>query len=101
MAAFVATTVATMLGAVVATAPFAYTFWRLQRDALAATTIQAEQELSRMVSRELGKLLLAAILLGLVLKYGESLDRFAVLLGFLLAWLTGTVMQTLELRNWR
>ena len=65
--------------------------WFNARALTAATDTTEARLLGVLYRAELGKLLLAALVLGLMFKYGDMLDRFSILLAFIVAWLVGSI----------
>ncbi len=81
----------TLLGGAVAMAIMAWFNARALTAATDTTDTTETRLLGVLYRAELGKLLLAALVLGLMFKYGDMLDRFSILLAFIVAWLVGSI----------
>ena len=83
----IASLTAALLGGALATTVSCWFYWRTQRASLdqPATSLLAD-----MYRAEIGKFLLAAVMLGLLFRFGTDIDRVALLLAFCVVWVAGT-----------
>lgn len=66
--------------------------WRTAKHQPETEVIQAEVTLLNVYGAEFSKLLLAGVLLGLAFKYGEGLDKLALIVAFCLSWLVNSIV---------
>lgn len=78
---------AALFGGALATGVSCWFYWRTRR---ASADQPAGDLLADMYRAEIGKFLLAAVMLGLAFRFGTGLDDAALLLGFCVTWIAGT-----------
>ena len=66
--------------------------WRTASRQPASDALKAEASLLSAYSAEFGKMLFAGVLLGLAFKYGEGLDKLALIAAFCLTWLVNSIV---------